>query len=268
VRLTRASLVFAALAMLCACSKPAEKSGQTDAATGPSAPLTYAIANADVAVNLALPDAITAYPGLHRQLFDEDRAALDRFANTAGKDHAELTAQGFPAPPYAMSIGWGVAGQTPRLASLYARINTDEGGAHPNEEYHAIIWDVRHGHKLTPRDLFAPEADLTQIDALLCRALEAERSRRAGKPVRQGGNCPRLTDGQVVVLGASQPGKLGGIAVLYAPYEVGPYSEGSYEIRLPLGLIRDSLSPEYAREFSGEPASAPLIAETTPDNAD
>jgi hypothetical protein len=51
-----------------------------------------------------------------------------------------------------------------------------------------------------------------------------------------------------------EEGKLGGLVLHYAPYEIGSYAEGAYHITLPQSGFRDMLKPEYRPLFAGEPA--------------
>ena len=51
-------------------------------------------------------------------------------------------------------------------------------------------------------------------------------------------------------------GKAGGLVFLIAPYLVGPYAEGSYEVTVPQSAFRSLLAPAYADEFAGQPVEA------------
>ena len=55
--------------------------------------------------------------------------------------------------------------------------------------------------------------------------------------------------------------KAGAVDALFAPYEVGPYVEGPYEIRVPQSQLRSVLSPEYADQFAGDPVKDTALAD-------
>lgn len=251
-----AGLALGALVVVSACHKK-PKNDQAAAPTAPAAPapLTIARSNPDAEVNLTLPDGIKPYPELHARLFREGQTALTAFMDQAHKDRARNSADGIEEPPYYHTIVWKIAAQTPRLVSVFSEEDDYQGGAHPNHTIQTLLWDKTAKTAIDTGRLFRSGADFRPIDAYLCHQVEAERSKRAGEPISQAGTgfaCPKLAASRLVLIPATAGGKAGAIDALYAPYDVGPYAEGPYEIRIPQTLLGNVLAPEFADQFGGE----------------
>ncbi|WP_343684456.1 DUF4163 domain-containing protein [Asticcacaulis sp.] len=252
-------VAFCALT-LASCSRRDET--HKDAPPVAAAPLEFAQTTPDAEVKLTFPEAIKAFAELHNRLFADGQSELTAFADQAAKDRKELTAAGSEPPPYFRAIKWTLPAQSEHLASLYAEQSEFTGGAHPNASYQTVLWDKTARQAIDARLLFAPNADLAAADAFLCRQIEAERSRRNQTPTTQtdtGFTCPRLIESHLALVPSTTAGKIGAIEALFAPYEVGPYAEGAYQIRVPQAVLRGLISPAYATDFAGEPVPAPAV---------
>ncbi len=251
-----AGLALGVLVAASACHKK-PKNDQTGAATAPAAPipLTIAASNPDAQINLTLPEPIRLYPELHARLFKEGQTTLTAFMDQAHKDRAQNSADGIEEPPYYHSIVWKIAAQTPRLVSVFSEEDDYQGGAHPNHTIQTLLWDKTTKTEIDTKRLFRAGADFKAIDSYLCHQVEAERSKRAGEPVSQTGSgfaCPKFAGSRLVLIPATADGKIGAVDALYAPYDVGSYAEGPYEIRVPQTMLGDVLAPEFADQFGGE----------------
>jgi hypothetical protein len=249
-------LALGALVMASAChKKPKDAQTTPPAATAAPVPLTIAASNPDAQINLTLPEPIRLYPELHARLFKEGQTTLTAFMDQAHKDRARNSADGIDEPPYYHSIVWKIAAQTPRLVSVFSEEDDYQGGAHPNHTIQALLWDKTAKTAIATKRLFKAGADFRVIDAYLCHQIEAERSKRAGEPISQSGTgfaCPKFVNSRLVLIPSATGGKAGAIDALYAPYDVGPYAEGPYEIRVPQTMLGDVLAPEFADQFGGE----------------
>ncbi|MCR6660461.1 MAG: DUF3298 and DUF4163 domain-containing protein [Asticcacaulis sp.] len=258
-------LALGALLAFSACQKK-PKDDQATAPAVPAAPVPLSLANsnADAQVNLTLPEAIKLYPELHTRLFNEAQTNLTAFMDQAHKDRAQNSADGIEEPPYYHSIVWKIAAQTPRLVSVFSEEDDYQGGAHPNHTIQTLLWDKTARTAIDTKRLFRPSADFKAIDAYLCHQVEAERSKRAGEPVSQSGSgfaCPKFSESRLVLIPAAAGGKAGAIEALYAPYDVGPYAEGPYEIRVPQTMLGDVLAPEFADQFGGDPVKDQALSD-------
>ncbi|UDF05382.1 DUF3298 and DUF4163 domain-containing protein [Asticcacaulis sp. AND118] len=224
-----------------------------------AAPLSFSRPTPDAEVALTFPETVRAFPELHNRLYAEGQGDLNAFVDQAARDRKELSAAGSEAPPYFRSITWTLPAQSEHLASLYAEQSEFTGGAHPNASYQTVLWDKAAKQAIDAHLLFAPNADLSHADAFLCRQIEAERSRRNETPTTQtatGFTCPKLIDSHLALVPSTTSGKIGAVEALFAPYEVGPYAEGAYQIRVPQAVLRGLISPAYAADFAGEPVAA------------
>jgi hypothetical protein len=227
-------------------------------AAAPSAsvlPLGFAQTNDDAQVSLTLPDPIRLYPELHTRLYNEGKTNLTAFLDQAHKDRAEASADGFPTPAYYHSITWKIAAQSSRFVSLYAEEDDYQGGAHPNSSFQALLWDKSKNDPIPTSSLFAPGADMSGVNRFLCHQIEAARAARIGAPVTQSGSgfpCPDLKDSRLILMPSALDGKIGAVDALYAPYEVGPYAEGPYEVRIPQSQLKGLIAPAFADQFAGE----------------
>jgi len=259
LRLMASMTLAAGILSLAACSKKPEKK-EGDAPPVASAPLAFTRPTPDAEVTLTFPEAIRSFPELHNRLYVEGQSDLNAFADQAARDRKELSAAGSDAPPYFRAIKWTLPAQSEHLASVYAELSEFTGGAHPNSVYQTILWDKAAKQAIDAKLLFAPNADLSAADTFLCRQIEAERSRRNQTPTTQvatGFTCPKLIDSHLALVPSQTAGKIGAVEALFAPYEVGPYAEGAFQIRVPQAVLRGLISPAYAADFAGEPVPAP-----------
>lgn len=250
------ALALAAGAVLNGCHSKPKGEGQADKPPVTVAPLGFSHGDADAQVALSLPDGIKVYPTLHTQLYNEGEQTLKAFMAQAHKDRAQQKADGIDVPAYSHTITWKIAGQNPRLLSLFSEEDDYQGGAHPSNSFQVRLWDKRSNALVPVSSLLASGADLSAVDAYVCHQVEAERSKREGTPTTQansGFSCPKFADSRLILIPAQTGDKFGAIDVLYAPYEVGPYSEGTFEIRVPQNLLKGAINPDYADQFGGEP---------------
>src|SRR5690606_15626330 len=145
----------------------------------------------------------------------------------------------FPYNPLSRSIEWKAVTDLPGYLSLSAAVSTYEGGAHGNYFSDALVWDRQAGARREPVDFFTSKQALSKaIRDDFCRALDRERAKRRGEPVkRDSGNmfdeCIDPVE-STVILGSSHGKAFDRLGVLVGPYAAGPYVEGSYEVTLPM----------------------------------
>ena len=262
-----ASAALLLAGMITACSRQPDTEHMhagANTAPGVNVPLGFALTNPDAQVTLSLPEPIKAYPELHQRLYKDGETTLTAFLDQAKKDRAEQSADGFPVPAYFQKIDWKISAQSPRLLSVYAEQNDFEGGAHPNTSFRTLLWDKTRAALIPTAELFSPDADLKGVDDYVCQQIEAQRAKRTGQPVSESGsgfNCPKFSESRLILVPSTQPGKIGAIDALYAPYDVGPYAEGPYEVRVPQSQLKGLVAPEYADQFAGDAAGGTAFAD-------
>ena len=231
-----------------------------------AAPMSFDSETPYANVKLTLPDAIKSQPDLHASLYASEVRTLRQFIEGA---QGERTEAGFDEdrPPYEKSVTITAAGETSGLLSL-KRVDFDySGGAHPNTLASGLLWDKTAKRQIAGSALFRAGADMTALDRALCAGLNTAKTARSpgSAPVTLTGSdwsCPRASATPFVLTGGSVPDKEAGLTFLVGPYQIGPYSDGAYEIALPASTFRALLAPQWAGEFAGDLSRAGDVTPT------
>ncbi|WP_428150553.1 DUF3298 domain-containing protein [Brevundimonas sp.] len=271
LRLALIGIAVATTLAGCNRDKPAETTPPPAATAGTGAVVTPADAAAPMAfesktpfaeVSLTLPVAIKTQPDLHARLYAAAVRDLREFSEGAQADRTEAGGdEGMGA--YDKSIEITPGAETGKLFSLIRTDSEYTGGAHPNSSFAAILWDKALKREVAAADLFTKSGDLSALDIALCTAINAEKKKRdpQADTVSLIGSdmwkCPRAASIPFVLAQGTMPGKAGGLVFLIGPYQVGPYSDGSYEVTVPQSAFRALLAPAYADEFAGGPKPEP-----------
>jgi len=263
---------LALVAALSACdreSTPAPEAPATSpapVAVAPAAtarPLAFDQTDPAAKVALRLPAEIANHPALHTLLYDREVAGLRTFAAKAQTDQKASDGK-FPWRRYNRQSQWFLAADTGALVGLRAQWFEDTGGAHPNHGGSSLIWDTGANKEVPAKALFRDGADMSALDKAICDAVAMAKTRRAGAvPLNDMFSCPKWSETVLVLAPSTTPDKVGGLTALIDPYVVGPYSEGGYEVTVPVSAFQSLLAPAYADAFAGAPKS-PGNADGTP----
>ncbi|MFS0850223.1 DUF4163 domain-containing protein [Novosphingobium panipatense] len=234
------------------------------ASAAPSAPApakgrTVKEENEMYTFSYAYPDAAAAIPDL-RALFDrrleEEKADL---VSATRSEKADAEKEGFPFRPHAREIEWKVVADVPGWLSLSSTQYGYTGGAHGMTVSDSLLWDRSAGISRKPKDLFtSAEALRSAVQKPFCDALDKERAKRRGEPVRRDSGamfdeCINPAE-QTLILGSSNRRTFDRIGLLVGPYEAGPYAEGSYEVTLPVTrTVLAAVKPQFRSAFSVAP---------------
>ena len=166
--------------------------------------------------------------------------------------------------PYGLKIDWRVTGMAGTLAGLEGFIFTFTGGAHGNYMTDARIYNTETGKRMRAADLFTdPAAASAALFPDVFDAIASAKVERSGSPesrdtflgeAKDALEGTSLLTGEISLIASTDDGKLGGIVLHFAPYEIGSYAEGAYHITLPQADFHDRLKPEFADLFAGVPA--------------
>lgn len=141
---------------------------------------------------------------------------------------------------------------TPQLLSLREAQFFYTGGAHPNTTYRSLTF-VREGQRegarvlrVTLPDMFRDGADYEPV--LLSEVTRKLRAREAAWIVDDStvnnstvDDSVRLTARDLGVFNLTERG----IAFTFAPYAVGAYAQGTFEVTVPFGRLRELLEPAF-----------------------
>lgn len=205
------------------------------------------------------PDAAAALPGLRAMLDRKLDDTKGELVSSARSDKAEMTKDGFPYHAHSMQVDWKVVTDLPGWLSLSSEMYQYSGGAHGMSGFDTLLWDRGADTARKPMDLFTSQDALR--DALrtpFCDGLDKARAGKRGEPVQRDSGqmfteCIDPT-AQTLILGSTNRKTFDRIGVLVAPYEAGPYAEGSYEVTVPVtGKVMAALKPQYRSAFSVKP---------------
>ena len=235
----------------------------------PAAPAVAAPALSDVVehdprylVGISYPPIASQYPGLA----DE----LKRYADAA---HAELmqAVEGLgaekPTAPYDLSLAFSEIAKTPQLIAIAADGSTYTGGAHGNPLVARFVWLTAQDKRLTASELVPDQQSWRDISAYVREQLHAALSQRvdadelpaaeradivknAGRMIDEG------TGAEVANFEQFEPvlapdGKIAALRFVFAPYQVGPYADGTQTVDVPADVLLPKLAPAYRSLFSG-----------------
>lgn len=266
-RNTASVLVGALLLAGCSDDKPtkAEKVAAASVAGAPPGAAADEAAKgaraSNVTENTDLIEFVYAYPKEAAQIpelakaLDNDRAAKrEALIAAAQRDKDAAEKGGFPYRAHSHRQIWQRVTGTPRFLSLSAEIETYAGGAHGMQTFDTLIWDRNRRRQMKPLDLFqSGEAFDGAIAEPFCAAIKRAKTAKGivadEAPNNMFAKCPPAS-AQTVWLGSSDGRYLDRLTIAIAPYEVGPYAEGSYKINVPVtGALVKAVKDEFARDF-------------------
>jgi len=202
------------------------------------------------------PAAAAAIPPLRARLEADLSAAKARLAKDAAAARAEAGRGGHPYQAWYWSQKWSVVSDLPRWLSLSAEYGSYTGGAHGMYWFGAMLWDKAARMPRDPLTLFTSKQALSSaIRTPFCAALDRQRAqKRKGEPGPGGrGEFDSCIDPvkQTVILGSRGRKRFDRIGILVAPYEAGPYAEGSYEVTVPVtAAVLGAVKPQYRASFA------------------
>ena len=234
----------AAFALLLVAAAPASKPGGVEVKT------------ADYTFSYRWPAAVDAIPALRSRL-DAEQSSLRRdLARSAGAWRKEVAGDpDLRFVPYDLQTEWKVVANLPDWLSLSKASSLYEGGAHPNHDFGSLVWDRAAGQARKPLDLFVSAKALdAAIARPFCDALDRQRAKRRGAPVNRASGddfdaCIAPSE-QTVILGSSNRRTFNRIGILVPHYAAGPYSEGSYDVTVPVTAeVLKAVKPEFRAAF-------------------
>jgi hypothetical protein len=199
------------------------------------------------------PAEAAAVPPLDLRLYTEAKAALAKAQDFARDDQQAAKDEKRDFNQHEYSMEWTTAGNTPRLLSLQSALGSFEGGAHPNSNDGALLWDRSLKREIKMESLFLHSGSFAALTRIrYCAALSAEqRKRRRGEKL--GGDfdrCPKYSDLAIAPVDRNGNGRFDTIDFVASPYAAGPYVEGAYEVTLPVtSQLIAGIKPQYRNSF-------------------
>jgi hypothetical protein len=206
----------------------------------------------------AWPAEAAAVPAIEAKFRKDMETGRADALKMAEEDRKSAQQSGFPFHAHSLETRWTVAADTPRFLSLQSSRYTYTGGAHGMTGYDALLWDKARKRETSIRAVMtSPAAFAEAIHDRFCDGLDKARTKKRGGPIMRGDDpfTQCIDPMKEVLVPVSSGGKLiDAIKVVIAPYSAGPYSEGTYEVALPVdAAIRKAIKTEYQDAFTGTP---------------
>jgi hypothetical protein len=206
----------------------------------------------------AWPAEAAAVPAIEAKFRKDMETGRADALKMAEEDRKSAQQSNFPFHAHSLETRWTVAADTPRFLSLQSSRYTYTGGAHGMTGYDALLWDKARKRETSIRAVMtSPAAFVEAIHGRFCDGLDQARAKKRGGPIMRGDDpfTQCIDPMKEVLVPVSNGGALiDAIKIVIGPYSAGPYSEGTYEVALPVDpAMRKAIKTEYQDAFAGAP---------------
>lgn len=216
----------------------------------------------DYIIGISYQTPAAKYPGL--------AAELKRYADAARTDlieAAQARKKGEGSAPYDLSLNFTEVLDSPTLVAVAAEGSSYTGGAHGSPLIARFVWLPQQNQMLKATDLVPDKKGWDAISRYVREQLHSALSQRvdaddlapaeraevvesAGRMIDDG------TDADPANFALFEPvvapdGKLSALRFVFAPYEVGPYSDGTQTVEVPASVLLPFVAPAYKALFAG-----------------
>ncbi|GAB2615844.1 DUF3298 and DUF4163 domain-containing protein [Novilysobacter erysipheiresistens] len=265
------------LVALAACDRESSTAVPEQAATSPAAAEPAAgvelvdvmETTPDYVIGISYPQSAARYPALAAEMKRYAEAArADLMRAVEARRQRQPTGEGSEGSTmYDLSLTFTEVFDSPDLVAYAADGSSYTGGAHGNPLLARFVWLPREDRRLTAEALVPQEAGwqaianhvreqlytaLSQrIDADdLAPAERAEVVRGASRMIEEGTVADPENYSEFEPVGGPG-GRVTGLRFVFAPYQVGPYSDGTQTVEVPASVLLPHVAPEYRGLFAG-----------------
>lgn len=265
-----AALLLLVLAIVaCDRGSPPPVSVPPSAATNPATPPAIAPVvledvietTSDYIIGISYTPTLSKYPGL--------AAIAKRYADAARDDLMQAVrsrkADGEDAMMYDLSLGFTEVLDTPTLVAIAADGNSYTGGAHGMPLLARFVWLPQQGKLLQADELITERSGWQavashvreQLHTAMSQRIDAdelppgeraELLRNAGGMIDEGTEPDPANFAQFEPV-ATADGRLESLRFVFAPYQVGPYSDGVHTVQVPASVLLPHIAPVYRSLF-------------------
>lgn len=209
-------------------------------------------------IEASLPKLREADQPLADKLKADLMLQLDAFRTSAEKEKALADKEKYDFRSHSLSVNWQVALYTFRFLSLIRYDWTYQGGAHGNTMHESLLFDRETRRVIGFADLFggSEREARAALRKFVVADLLNQKANRDGKPV-DGYQDSFVANGvtgrfrNFTLDPSDVRGRAAGLRIWYAPYDVGAYVEGSFEVFVPHAEFSRFLTSEYKEAFAG-----------------
>jgi len=205
------------------------------------------------------PREAAAIPALDTWLRGNGEQLMARTKAGGAREAASAKQVGYEMPGYSYSEDWSPVADLPALLVMQSDGYNYTGGAHGMPIVTVLFWDKAARKRLATGEVFDMPALVAGTKERFCKALDAEREKRRGEPINPDDDnqlaefvrCVDLAK-QTILPVSARGAALDTLRVVVMPYEAGPYSEGIYQIDLPVdATVLKAVKPAYKGSFAG-----------------
>jgi len=218
----------------------------------------------DYVLGISYPPSAARYPALAAQLKVYADAARTELLQAVKSRGALAEA----APPYDLSISFTDVLVSPTLVAVAADGSSYTGGAHGSPLLARFVWLPQQGRMLKASELVPNAKSWETIAANVREQLHTALSQRvdadalpAGERVElvksagrmiQDGTEPSPDNFAMFEPVVAPSGKWRALRFVFAPYQVGPYSDGTQTVDVPAAVLLPHIAPEYTDFFESD----------------
>lgn len=199
------------------------------------------------------PEAVSAQAPLIAHFKADLSKSYEEALEQARENKTATEKYGGPFNRNLFARAWALEGETARLISLVSNTDTFTGGAHPNRNSSALLWDRSAQRAIDFAQLFSSSNGFeAAVRPTFCKRLDAERlKRREGEKLEgEFSECPAFSELTIAPAGKEGSGAFDSVVLIADPYVAGPYVEGDYTITVPVsGALVAELKPEFRSDF-------------------
>jgi hypothetical protein len=161
---------------------------------------------------------------------------------------------------YTVDTVWRVTFENDAVLSLSAEIDSDTGGAHPNEAFQTLVWDKKASRAVPVEALFEPDQAKAALAAIADAASKAwtktyiQRSGEKPGPEADiaGQGIGAATDKlkSYALTYAKGQARANGIVLLYGAGQVWPHVLGDFRLAIPAAVFAKYLTPPWKLVFA------------------
>lgn len=214
----------------------------------------------DYVIGISYPLSAAKYPGLATQIKHYAEAARADLLQAVKAREA-----GEGAALYDLSLSFTELLDTPTLVAVAADGSSYTGGAHGAPLIARFVWLPQQNKMLTATELVPQTQSWAPIAAYVREQLHTALSQRvdadalapgeraqvvknAGQMIDDG-TTPDPTNFAMFEPVVTPAGKLSALRFVFAPYQVGPYSDGTQTVEVPAAVLLPHIAPAYRGLF-------------------
>ncbi|RDZ28269.1 DUF3298 and DUF4163 domain-containing protein [Lysobacter silvisoli] len=216
----------------------------------------------DYVIGISYQTPAAKYPGLASE--------LKRYADDARTDliqAAQARKKGEGSAPYDLSLNFTEVLDSPGLVAVAAEGSSYTGGAHGAPLIARFVWLPQQNKMLTATELVPDKQGWTAISRYVREQLHSALSQRVDADELEPAERAEVVEsaGRMIDDGTgadpanfalfepvvAPDGKMTALRFVFAPYEVGPYSDGTQTVEVPASVLLPYVAPAYKPLFAG-----------------